>query len=70
MLTPKFGKPRSHHRPRVSIDFKVLEFADGNCQLPIVGFLMDSVKEINQLNEVYLEETKFKEDTTWELSIN
>ena len=29
---------------------------------PIVGFLLYSVKKFNLLKEVYLEETKFKED--------
>ena len=29
---------------------------------PIVGFLLYSVKEINQLKEAYLEETEFKQD--------
>jgi hypothetical protein len=33
VLTVKFGKPRSHHRPRVSIGFRVLESADGNYQV-------------------------------------
>lgn len=33
---------------------------------PIVGFLVDSVKEINRLKEVYLVETEFKEDVVWQ----
>ena len=33
LLTVKFGKPRSHHRPKVSIGFRVLESADGNYQV-------------------------------------
>ena len=67
VLTPKFGKPRSHHRPRVSIGFRVLESADENYQSPVVEFLMDSVKEINQLKEAYPEETEFEKDATWQV---
>lgn len=33
LLTSKFGKPRNRHQPRVSIDFRVLESADGNYQV-------------------------------------
>ena len=36
----------------------------GIIKLPIVGFLLYSVKEINQLKEDYPKETKFKEDAT------
>ncbi|BAS78222.1 Os02g0297000, partial [Oryza sativa Japonica Group] len=32
---------------------------------PIVAFLVDSVKEINLLKEVYPEVTEFKEDAAW-----
>jgi hypothetical protein len=35
--------------------------------LPAVGFLMDSVKEINQLKKAYLEETEFEEDAAWQV---
>nr|BAX24890.1 hypothetical protein [Oryza punctata] len=30
------GKPQSHHWPRVTIGFRVLELADGSCQSPTV----------------------------------
>lgn len=63
MLTPKFGMPQSRHRPIACISLKVLELADGNYQLPVVGFLVDLVKLINQLKEVYPEEAEFKKDT-------
>ena len=65
LLTVKFDKPRSHHRLRVSIGFRVLESADGHYQSPFVRFLMGSVKEINLFKEAYLEETKFKKDAAW-----
>ena len=38
----------------------------GIIKSPIVGFLVDSVKEINILKEVYLEVTEFKEDAAWQ----
>ncbi len=60
----KFGKPQSHHRSRVSISFRVLESADWKS--PIVGFLLNSVKEINLLKKVYPEVTEFKQDTAWQ----
>ena len=66
VLTSKFGKPRNCHRPRVSIGFRVLESAEGNYQSPAIGFLMDSVKEINQLNKAYPEDAKFEEDAAWQ----
>ncbi len=34
----------------------------GIIKLPIVGFLVDLVKEINLLKKVYPEVTEFKED--------
>ena len=66
VLTAKFGKPQSHHRPRVSIGFRVLELADGHYQSPVVGLLGGLVKEINSLKEAYPEETEFKENATWQ----
>jgi hypothetical protein len=38
----------------------------GIIKSPIVGFLVDSVKEINLLKEVYPEVTEFKEDAAWQ----
>jgi hypothetical protein len=64
VLTPKFSKPRGHHRLRNRIGFRVLELADGKCHSSAVGFLVDSVKKINQLNEAYPEKVEFKEDAT------
>jgi hypothetical protein len=60
LLMLKFGKPQSHHRPRASISFTVLKSTDGYYEMLLVGFLMDSVKE------VYLEEIVFKEDVSWQ----
>ena len=37
----------------------------GIIKSPIIGFLVDSVKEINLLKEVYSEVTEFEEDMTW-----
>ena len=70
VLTVKFGKPRSHHRPRVSFGFRVLESADEIITSVVVGFLLYSVKEINQSNKVYPGETELKKDATCSLSIN
>lgn len=53
LLKPKFGKRLSRYRLRVSIGLKVLKLVHGNYQSPAVGFLVDSVKEINQLKEFY-----------------
>jgi hypothetical protein len=53
VLTPKFGKPRGHHRLRIRVGYTVMELADENYHSPSVGFLVDSVKKINQLKEVY-----------------
>ncbi len=33
VLTVKFDKPRSHHRSRVSISFRIQELIDGNYQV-------------------------------------
>ncbi len=38
----------------------------GIIKSPIVEFLVDSVKEINLLKEVYLEVTEFKVDAAWQ----
>lgn len=43
----KIGKIQSYHWPRGSIGFIYLKWVDGYYQPPIVGFFMDSVKEIN-----------------------
>ncbi len=51
MLTVKFGKPRSNHRSRVSIGFKIQESADGSRQFAVARFLLYLVKEIHLLKE-------------------
>lgn len=75
MLTLKFGKPQSRHRPRACIGLRVLDLADGNYQLPVVGclvdffllgFLVDLVKLINQLKKAYPEEAEFKKDAAYQ----
>ena len=38
----------------------------GVIKSPAVGFLENSVKEINLFKEVYPEETEFKEDAAWQ----
>lgn len=40
----------------------VLELADGNYQSLVVRFLVDSVKEISQLQKTFLEDAEFKKD--------
>ena len=65
VLAVKFGKPR------VIIGLESVSASEswnqpmGIIKSPIVGFLVDSVKEINLLNEVYPEVTEFKEDAAW-----
>ncbi len=63
LLTVKFGKPQSHLFVLELVS--ALDFWNrpmGIIKSPIVGFLVDSVKEINLLKKVYPEETEFKED--------
>jgi hypothetical protein len=38
----------------------------GIIKSPIVGFLVDSVKEINRIKKDYPTETEFKEDAAWQ----
>lgn len=62
MLTLKFGKLRIHHLLESVSASKSSNRPIGIIKSSIVGFLVDSVNEINQLKELYPEKTELKED--------
>lgn len=62
MLTLKFGKLQIHHLLESVSASKSSNRPIGIIKLSIVGLLLYSVKNVDQLKEVYLEKTEFKED--------
>lgn len=62
MLTLKFGKLRIHHLLESVSASKSSNRPIGIIKSSIVGLLLYSVKNVDQLKKVYLEKTEFKED--------